>query len=150
LTGRDTEGGCRHDVPFVSQDHVARCGDAAVRMLVGWHKGVVPAAAPPSERRTSAAALMEALRAEGLRPLSLADRLPRDRRWTAAQLARHLRDLGPIICAGTMHHVVLVGVDEERVLLHDPWRGRALTRTLAELDRFLWWGDRDCMIAARA
>jgi hypothetical protein len=44
---------------------------------------------------------------------------------------------------------VLCAVESDGVVVHDPWRGRDRDMTMQAFDRFLWWSDPDCMVAAR-
>jgi predicted double-glycine peptidase len=142
---------CRLDVPFVQQTHVNMCGDASVRMLVAYHKNQPPAPIGENPRGALEGQTTDdvaaQIQAAGLTPMSLA--LPADRKWTGPALAQLLRAMGPVACAGSMHFVVLTGVHENNVFLHDPWRGRNLPKTVDEFNRFLNWSDSDCMIVAR-
>jgi hypothetical protein len=52
----------------------------------------------------------------GLPHFSLA--LPQDRQWTAEDLGEYLQKFGPIICAGTMHTVLLVDIHENHQIVH--------------------------------
>ncbi len=149
----EAAGAFRLDVPYVEQARVHLSTEAAVRMVVAWHLHAAPRPRRLSRDvespAPSTAELMGLLRACGLAPVSLAGALPRDRRWSPGPLAALLREHGPVICAGTMHAVVLCGVDADGVVVHDPWRGRDRAKSFEAFDRFLWWADRDCMVAAR-
>jgi hypothetical protein len=144
---------CRLDVPYVEQPRIHLSTEAAVRMVVAWHLHAAPRPnrlpRDAESHAPSTAEVMAMLRVSGLEPVSLADALPRERRWTAPALAALLREHGPVVCAGTMHAVVLCGVDPDGVVVHDPWRGRDRVKTFDAFDRFLWWSDADCMVAAK-
>jgi hypothetical protein len=140
----------RHNVPFIHQRHVNLCGDACINMLLAFkgrpHKpklGKNPRGVFEGQTTDD---VLDQLAAAGLTRFSLA--LPQNRQWTPETLGEYLQKYGPIICKGSMHFVLMVGIHEEHVFVHDPWRGANMTKSLDEFNRFLDWQDRDCMIAA--
>jgi peptidase C39-like protein len=148
--GKKPKAFARHNVPFIHQRHVNLCGDACINMLLAFKGRQFMAKLRKNPRgvfdgQTTDDVLAQ-LRAAGLPVFSLA--LPQDHQWTPDILGEYLQKFGPIICKGSMHFVLLVGIHEEHVCIHDPWRGANMTKTLDELNRFLDWQDRDCMIAA--
>lgn len=141
----------RFTVPFVHQGHVNLCGDACVEMLLAFKGRPYRSELRKNPRGivegSSTDDLSERLAAAGVRVYSLP--LPHDRRWTPQLLAAFLQKSGPIICQGAMHFVLLTGIHEGHVFIHDPWRGQNLTYTLDEFNRWLAWTS-DCMLAASA
>jgi papain like cysteine protease AvrRpt2 len=140
----------RYNVPFIHQRHVNLCGDACINMLLAFKGRPYKAKLNKNPRgvfdgQTSDDVLAE-LKATGLPRFSLA--LPQNHQWTPDSLGEYLQRFGPIICKGDMHFVLLVGIHESHVFIHDPWRGANITKTLAQFNSFLDWQDRDCMIAS--
>jgi ABC-type bacteriocin/lantibiotic exporter with double-glycine peptidase domain len=140
----------RHNVPFIHQTHVNLCGDACVNMLLAFKGRPYEAKLRNNPRGVlegqSSNDLSARLKAAGLPHFALAH--PESKQWAPTELAEYLQKFGPIICQGSMHFVLLVGIHENHVFIHDPWRGANMTKTLDEFNRFLYWQNTDCMIAA--
>jgi hypothetical protein len=140
----------RHNVPFIHQTHVNLCGDACINMLLAFKGRPYQSKLSQNPRGAfegqSTYDISGRLNAAGVLHFSLAR--PKNRQWTPEDLGDYLQKCGPIICAGTMHFVLLVGIHEDHVFIHDPWRGANMTKTLEDFNRFLNWEDPDCMIAA--
>lgn len=136
-------------VPFVHQSHVNLCGDACVQMLLAFRGKQYQAKLDENPRGVftgiQARDASEMLTNAGVKHFFVD--LPPDKQCKAVDLAEYLQLCGPVICGGLHHFVLLVGIHEDHVFLHDPWRGPNLTMTLNEFNNFLDWTDRRCMIA---
>ena len=130
-----------HNVPYFHQRHVNDCGDACGNAILAFYgktenmKSLATNARGIFER-LSESRLIAWMREAGLKRLTVA-----------------LAGCGPMICGGVEpgdavgHFVVLIGVSEDNVLLHDPWTGPRKTKSIDEFNAFLAWGDKDCMLA---
>jgi ABC-type bacteriocin/lantibiotic exporter with double-glycine peptidase domain len=150
--GKKAKAYARHNVPFIHQTHVNLCGDSCVNMLLAFKGRAHQAKLSKNPRGVlegqSSKDISAALKLAGLPHFRLA--LPKSRQWSADDLGEYLQKFGPIICQGTWHFVLLVGIHEDHVFIHDPWRGANMTKTLDDFNRFLYWDNPGCMIAAEA
>lgn len=146
-----------HNVPYFHQRHVNDCGDACGNAILAFYgktenmKSLATNARGIFER-LSESRLIAWMREAGLNRTGVP--LPRkEEGWSAERLTVALAGCGPMICGGVEpgeavgHFVVLIGVSEDNVLLHDPWTGPRKTKSIDEFNAFLAWGDKDCMLA---
>ncbi|MBJ7311923.1 papain-like cysteine protease family protein [Rugamonas sp. CCM 8940] len=142
------------NVPFLHQPHINQCADACMNMLKQFH------GKPPDDLSSNSRGVLEGLdsdqvlahmAAAGLERAPLM--LPFSRHWQPDKLRRALAEHGPVQCSIsntgglTYHSVLLVGVNEKEVLLHDPWGKGPTTMPLTEFEGKLDWTDPTCMLA---
>jgi hypothetical protein len=138
------------DVPFVHQNHINLCGDAAAQMLImcngreanldmkpneGWGDTSWRLKRNPRGTFTGGddRALADLLQAAGLHAYNIC---PRADRWTAQLVLSVLQTYGPYaqsvrfgVCG---HWVVVTGTDGQDVFFNDPWRGRNKRKSIGE------------------
>ncbi|CAA0079198.1 Uncharacterised protein [BD1-7 clade bacterium] len=140
------------NVPFVHQNHVNLCGDACAAMLMMYHGKQPPYdmhLAPRHDdvwlmdrnpRGILAGANSDSLASDFLALELITYQLyPFERRWTAAAVEVVLNLFGPFMAAKdhgvSGHWVLVVGVFNETIYYHDPWRGRNMAMTVDAFQR---------------
>jgi hypothetical protein len=140
----------RHEVPFVHQRHLNLCGDACVEMILAFQRKPYQDKMNNSRGAFTGLDLDQIsakLTSAGLRHYTVPH--PKILQWRPEDLTAYLRLGGPILCNGTKHWVLLTGIHDKHVFVHDPWLGPNLTKTLREFNLFLDWKDENCMIVVR-
>ena len=148
-------------VPFVHQQHVNLCGDAAALMIAKfWQldtlvdtsrnpRGAFEGSMVGEHKHISSFGVLNWKREDG--PAAA-------HRWTAAELRDRLSTHGPLACALSHsltlpvvnvtvaqwgHWIVLIGVDTnlQSLSYHDPWRGQYRIMSLADFNFQFDWDD---------
>ncbi|MBS1872219.1 MAG: hypothetical protein JSU00_03325 [Acidobacteria bacterium] len=143
----------RHDVAFIPQVHINKCGDACASMLLQYRGRPIPA---HIVNAINPRGVLSGLTTDDLkrtyppahRWLSLPK--PEGGLWDNATLAYCLKTYGPIICNFPRHFVLLTGIHEDHLYIHDPWRGANLHLTTAEFNKKLKDADKDGMMVLNA
>jgi hypothetical protein len=146
-------------VPFIHQDNVNLCGDAAALMIAKfWQLDTIIDTSVNPRGAFEGSDVREHVKITTFGKLKwdLVDPPGTARTWTAAEVRDRLSTRGPLACAlshsttvpvvGTVewgHWIVLTGVDTatNALMYHDPWRGQHKTMQVADLNRQLDWDD---------
>ncbi|WP_241301360.1 papain-like cysteine protease family protein [Microbulbifer elongatus] len=142
-------GNLEYLVPFVHQNHCNLCGDSSAEMLLLFH-GKNPAAplkangghANSWRMRVNPRGVLSGasdddvanvITGRGLQAWGLE---PTVGRWSVPMVYRALSNYGPyaqsVRFSVAGHWVVVIGVDANHVIYHDPWRGQNMRQTEAK------------------
>jgi hypothetical protein len=139
-------------VPFIAQNHVNLCGDACVSMILKFYNKEATSGLTASKKHPSAMKMarnprgifsgsdssqwVEALTGAGLHSYIF---YGRGAQFSSRQIAVVLLDFGPFVAGVkfnrfTEHAILIIGVQNDRLFFHDPWRGANMSMTLAQFN----------------
>jgi hypothetical protein len=143
-----------HNVGFVHQNHINLCGDACTSMLLLYRGKMALAAVDPSPKHanvflmrdnprgvltgSNTGTLIAGMKGANLQVYDVSPQA--GAAWTAQTLGDALTTFGPVmICvafsAAAYHWILLTGIQNSTIFYHDPWRGRNMSMTVANLAR---------------
>lgn len=142
------------NVKYIHQGHINLCTEACINMMLAFHGKPHQETLDKNPRGMMESQtswdMVDKLKEAGLRRIRL--RLPSNRQWKAVDLAKNLREFGPAICSITNNHgisyhaILLIGVNENEVLYHDPWTREFETMPLSVFNNKLEWEDNLCIM----
>jgi hypothetical protein len=142
------------DVAFEHQTHVNLCTDACLNMLFEYrNRSQYKSNLDKNPRSTfsgqSTDAVKERIEEAGLIAFSLRPK-GSAKKWTGLELAENLFLFGPIICMGSGHAILLIGVSNaETLIFHDPWRGQYMPHSLDHFNKkIVNWDNLFSLVAA--
>lgn len=160
-------GGQEYQVPFVHQNHCNLCGDSSAQMLLLFNN--YPASAPIKNNaghanswrmRRNPRGILEGandddvaniIKAAGMNAWNI---YPQHGGWTANLVLSALQTYGPyaqsVRFSMAGHWVVVVGVDGNHVIYHDPWRGQNMRKTEAAWRAAAFYGQDSAVAATNA